>query len=187
MSDLHGWIVQQIDEAQRIAEAARGHGEGRWHHDTSYPNGYVYDGGVQPVVYDESTPSPEEAEHIAAHDPATVLRRCEADRRILARHRLDPDVHYEPACKGCGTYGDMELPETDNLNECPELLDLGYAHGLTPEILAALDQPVPPPMPERPDPGPGFRAGRVRVADMMQMTEVPTALRGPNWKGASDA
>lgn len=156
MPDLHGWITQQIDEAQRIAEAARGQDGGRWHHDTSYPNGYVYDGGVQPVVYDEGTPSTEEAEHIAAWDPATVLRRCEADRRILNRHRLNPGaIWYEAAmCAGCGTEDEMAYPRTDNLNDCPDLLDLAHAHGLTDEILASLDRPQEG---ERPEPGPGFK------------------------------
>ncbi|MEV6180167.1 DUF6221 family protein [Streptomyces sp. NPDC052015] len=177
MPDLHGWITQQVDETQRIAEAACGQGAGRWHHETGYHSGRVEDERGETVVYDEGAPLEEEAAHIALHDPAAVLRRCEADRRILERHRLDPDVHYEPACKGCGTYGDMELPETDNLNECPELLDLAHAHGLTPEILASLDQPVPPPMPERPEPGPGIRIG----PPARSTRSVPAALRGPNW------
>ncbi|MFF0138516.1 hypothetical protein ACFYRN_19000, partial [Streptomyces sp. NPDC005227] len=87
--------------------------------------------------------------------PAVVLRRCEADRRILARHRLDPDAVWNQAamCAGCGTYGEFDDPETDNLNDCPELLDLGYAHGLTDEILAGLDRPQ---LGERPEPRPGF-------------------------------
>lgn len=189
MPDLHGWIVQQVDETQRIAEAARGQGDGRWRHDSGHPNGYVYDECGQPVVYDESAPLPEEAAHIAFNDPATVLRRCAADRKILARHRLAPEwpwAHGAP-CHGCGVMGDCDDPVTDNLNECPELLDLAEAHGLTPEILATLDQPVPPPAPPRTEPGPGIRIGRLRAADLMQMSEVPSGLRGPNWKGAPDA
>lgn len=83
MDDLVRWLGEQLDEDQRVAEAARGHGEGRWQHDDTYPNGYVYDGGVQPVVYDESSPSPEEAAHIAAHDPARVLREIDATRQIV--------------------------------------------------------------------------------------------------------
>lgn len=143
MPDLHGWLSQQIDETQRIAEAARGQGEGRWRHDSSYPNGYVYDDGDQPVVYDEGAPFPEEAAHIALHGPASVLRRCAADRRILARHRLDPDAYWAEAamCHGCGTEGEEGYSRTENLNDCPELLDLAHAHGLTPEILASLDRP----------------------------------------------
>ncbi|WP_030319649.1 hypothetical protein [Streptomyces flavochromogenes] len=81
-----------------------------------------------------------------AVDPAAV-RRCEADRRILARHTLDPNCTYEPACYGCGTYGDTELANIDNLNDCPELLDLAHAHGIADTILAGLDQPQPPPRP----------------------------------------
>jgi hypothetical protein len=42
----------------------------------------------------------------------------------------------------------MDYPRTENLNDCPELLDLGHAHGLTPEILAGLDRPQKG---ERPD------------------------------------
>lgn len=191
MRDLHGWITQQIDEAQRSAEAARGQGDGRWHHDASYPNGYVYDGGVQPVVYDEGTPSAEEAEHIAAWDPATVLRRCEADRKILARHTLNPDaIWYEAAmCHGCGTEDEMCYPRTENLNDCPELLDLGHAHGLTDEILASLDRPQEG---ERPEPsGPPLIPDALAEAMYgpiirMAMREVPPSLRGPKWKGTAD-
>jgi hypothetical protein len=135
MPDLHGWITQQVDEAEAYA-----------------------------------------LDHIL--NPANALRRCAADRRILARHRLDPNVTYEPACEGCRTYGDMDMSWVDNLNDCPELLDLAHAHGLTPEILATLDQPVPPPAPPRPDPGPGFRIG----PPAKPTSSVPAGLRGPNWK-----
>ncbi|MFE1192896.1 hypothetical protein ACFW6E_08855 [Streptomyces olivaceoviridis] len=127
----------------------------------------------------------DECEHYARTEilnPTNALRRCEADRRILARHTLDPDVHYTPACKGCGTYGDMELPETDNLNDCPELLDLAYAHGLTEEILASLDQPVPPPAPPRPEPSAVDLSAYMRLWTAQPTSSVPPALRGPNWQ-----
>jgi hypothetical protein len=76
-------------------------------------------------------------------DPHADRRRCEADRRILARHRL-ADWPEPPACLGCGTYGEYDHPATDNLNDCPELLDLACAHGLTDRQLAELDRPQPP-------------------------------------------
>lgn len=176
MPDLHGWITQQIDRRENLAERAAQYGRRDW----PQPATAVVDVGDSWPITTEAGPI---AEHISVHDPAAVLRRCEADRRILNRHHLNPDVHFEPACLGCGTYGDMDLSETDNLNECPELLDLAHAHGITAEILAGLDQPLPPPMPERPAPGPGILIGRLRVADLMQMSEVPPALRGPNWRG----
>ena len=107
-----------------------------------------------------------------------VRLRCEADRRILARHTLDPDITYEPACKGCGTYGDMDMSNVDNLNECPELLDLAHAHGITPEILAGLDRPQTP----EPKPRTGPRIGHWVVAPPITTSDVPEALRGPRWK-----
>ncbi|MEE1813513.1 hypothetical protein PUR59_00410 [Streptomyces sp. SP18ES09] len=70
-------------------------------------------------------------------DPAPVLRRCEADRRILERHSAAaPD---RPDCSGCGS--DDGWPVTDNINDCPELLDLAHTHGATSRILAGLDRP----------------------------------------------
>lgn len=109
-----------------------------------------------------------------------IRLRCEADRRILARHRLDPNVTYEPACEGCGTYGDLGLSEVDNLNDCPELLDLAHAHGITPDILAGLDRPQPP----EPKPRDGRRLGLGDILATPPITtaDVPAALRGPNWK-----
>ena len=109
-----------------------------------------------------------------------VRLRCEADRRILARHRLDPNVTYEPACEGCGTYGDMGLSEVDNLNDCPELLDLAHAHGLTDEILAGLDRPQPP----EPKPRDGRRLGLgdILATPPITTSDVPAALRGPHWR-----
>jgi hypothetical protein len=199
--DVHGWITQQIDEVERLARrAAELCGCHPPAPSWSFRDGdEPTDGRI--LVVDDPHPDMKRkisrkkwngsydglfmAEHIVANDPASVLRRCAAARKILARHCLNPDVHYEPACKGCGTYDDQGLSWTDNLNECPELLDLGYAHGLTPEILATLDQPVPPPRPERPKPGPPIDL-KAWVASMTvkPTSSVPPALRGPNWKAS---
>lgn len=199
MPDLHGWISQRIDETERLARRAAalcgchlpapswsfrdgdGPTDGRIlivgepHPTLKRKIGRRWNGSYEGLFM---------AEHIVRHDPAATLRRCEADRKILARHDLDPNAYWSEAamCVGCGATSDCDWPVTDNLNECPELLDLGHAHGLTPETLATLDQPVPPPAPRRPEPGPGIRIGRLCVADLMQMSEVPPGLRGPNWK-----
>jgi len=162
--DLHAWITQQVDKAAD-----------RPPHDVdcdSLPKARSCCG---------------EAECYCGHDdtfpcdcgtPAAILRRCEADRRILARHRLDPNVTYEPACEGCGTYGDMGMSSVDNLNECPELLDLAHAHGITPEILAGLGRPQPP---ER-KPHTGPRLTHWPATPPITTSDVPEALRGPRWK-----
>ena len=116
-------------------------------------------------------------------DPAPVLRRCEADRRILARHAVDPDRadHWQlaTACTGCGYTGYCDDPVTDNINDCPELLDLAHAHGITDEILAGLDRPQPP------EP---TRAQKRRLRERARLivpittSDVPEALRGHRWK-----
>lgn len=95
--DLVQWLHAQLDEDQRIAEAARDQSSAQWHHDTSYDNGYVYDENSQAVVYDEGTPAHEEAEHIAAHDPARVLREIEAKRRLLDDYTVTARIRDEAA------------------------------------------------------------------------------------------
>lgn len=162
MPDLHGWITQQVAEVEDIARLTSGGGyePDTWHAEPSRSGRWV-----QIVAHSRTLGEPPEAdqpvalvqsgrrEHllIARHDPAAVLRRCEADRRVLERHRMNPGaIWYEAAmCHGCGTEDEMACPRTENLNDCPELLDLGYAHGLTDEILATLDRPREG---ERPEP-----------------------------------
>ncbi|MFF4834072.1 DUF6221 family protein [Streptomyces sp. NPDC001315] len=192
MPDLHGWITQQIDATETTARKAAAlcgcHPPApSW----SFRDGDEPTDGRILIVNDPHPTLKRKigrrwnssyeglfmAEHIVRHDPDAVLRRCEADRRILARHTLDPDaIWYEaPMCKGCGTYGYDDTPNVDNLNDCPELLDLGHAHGLTPEILATLDRPQEG---ERPEPR-AFRIG----PPARPTSSVPPALRGPNWPG----
>jgi hypothetical protein len=186
--DLHAWITQQVDRAETTARDAGGsawhweHSIGDMCNDPTCPYGELATEDtvlMQVHGYDVTEPW-QGAAHIALNDPAAVLRRCEADRRILARHTLDPDVTYEPACKGCGTYGDFELSRVDNLNECLELLDLAHAHGITDEILAGLDQP------QTPEAQTGHQIGTatigIAVTPVITTSDVPAALRGPRWK-----
>src|SRR3954470_3383603 len=183
--DLHAWITQQVDAVEVEAHARL---KGLRVAFNSHDDGPAIVGTVteatrtaEGLQLDVARYGAEPVADAWSNVPtvAAVLRRCEADRRILARHRLDPDITYEPACKGCGTYGDQELSNVDNLNECPELLDLAHAHGITPEILAGLDRPQPP---ER---KPRIHNAR-SLADVLGIatppittSDVPEALRGP--------
>jgi hypothetical protein len=187
VTDLHAWITQQVDETERLARQAA---PGPWAvrpfvygapgdgygppadfeitdaHGAEIVDHLAYEGGG---IHHGPT-----ADHVARHDPDAVLRRCEADRRILARHNVDPAKATwsdATACAGCGTYGDCDWPVTDNLNDCPELLDLAHAYGITGEILAGLDRPQPP------EP-----KGASRPRPRTPMVDVPPALRGPHWK-----
>jgi hypothetical protein len=166
--DLHAWITQQVDRAERIAQAA----------DPLLGN------LISQVEYVDAEVRAD-GQHIDSHLPAAVLRRCEADRRILARHRLKPaaaNTTHAAACDGCGVewVQDYCEPITENLNDCPELLDLAHAHGITPEILASLDRPQPP----EPQPRDGRRLGlgNILATPPITTSDVPAALRGPNWK-----
>lgn len=147
MPDLHGWITRQIDRREDLANRAAHYGRLDW----PQPATSVVDVGDSWPITTEAGPI---AEHIAVHDPVAVLRRCEADRRILSRHRLNPDAYWADAamCHGCGDEGEMAYARTENLNDCPELLDLAHAYGLTPEILAGLDRPKEGERPEYPGP-----------------------------------
>lgn len=142
MPDLHGWISSQVTEAETRAQAASAWGT-VWYHDDFVHE--IRDEGNGNTI--AAVCQPEYAAHIVDQAPAAVLRRCAADRRILTRHNIDPDKaawSEATACKGCGVYGDCDWPETDNLNDCPELLDLAAAHGITDDELAQLDRPAPP-------------------------------------------
>jgi hypothetical protein len=170
--DLHGWITQQITEREQLANliSAGGYEPDEWRAEPSRSGRWT-----QIVAYSRTIGEPPEAatrddeqavalvqtgrnEHllIVLNDPAAVLRRCAADRKILARHNVDPDKADDwidaTSCMGCGTYGEMGHAVTDNLNECPELLDLAEGYGLTEEQRAGLDRPEP----ERPESRPGF-------------------------------
>lgn len=176
MPDLHGWITQQIDKTEAAARDAT---EGPWFADHPEPRHWGDDPETALIVrgkvlciLDNQHNGPLNADHIVLHSPDNVLRRCTADRKILARHRLATEWtwSHDAPCHGCGVMGDCDDPVTDNLNDCPELLDLAHAHGITDEITAGLDEPQMPPRPDYKPRGP--------VPDT---SRVPAALRGPNW------
>ncbi|GGJ86902.1 hypothetical protein GCM10011583_18110 [Streptomyces camponoticapitis] len=182
--DLHAWIAQQVDRAELTGR-----------HITLVPDdgSHVISGSVTDVAHGPDGLSLSVAQHgVEPTVDAATLRRCEADRRILARHCLDPakvdSWMFATACLGCGTEGDFQDPVTENLNDCPELLDLAHAHGITTEILAGLDRPQAP---EREPRGPvdpvlaGIFARTFGLATPVITTAgVPEALRGPHWKPA---
>ncbi|MCX4778139.1 DUF6221 family protein [Streptomyces sp. NBC_01264] len=142
MPDLHGWISDKVDEAEARARAASAWGTVWYHDDFVHEIRDEGNGNTIAAVY-----QPDYAAYIVGQAPDAVLRRCAADRKILARHNVDPDkAGWSEAtmCKGCGVYGDCDWPETDNLNDCPELLDLAAGYGITEEELTQLERPAPP-------------------------------------------
>lgn len=124
MPDLHGWITQQINAVEETARRA-----------------------LDEFVYFDVAD-----EHVAEHyqqagSPAAVLRRCTADRKILAIHTPAGGTWDPYACDGCGI--DSEYGhEVRHTNDCETLQALAEGYGLTVEQRAELDRPEP----ERPAP-----------------------------------
>jgi hypothetical protein len=195
--DLHARITQQVDRAET---AIRAQLQGRRVAFKPDDGGPIITGAVTDVAQTSDGPQftitqydvePVDEGLTDLQAATAALRRCEADRRILARHALDPaqadSWMFATACMGCGTEGDFQEPVTENLGDCPELLDLAHAHGITDEILAGLDQPQPPERPKRKPHPEGF-AGMLRDAFTAALnppittSDVPEALRGPRWK-----
>jgi hypothetical protein len=165
MPNLHAWITAKVDETEQAARNAAAADPAPWSSHTGAGStkdgiwlnerGHEHGAGAIMAADDiwlwdnegsntlcMAAPT---AVHVALHDPEAVLRRCEADRRILARHALNAEYvrsgvsFYATACDGCG-YDDCG-PNVENLNDCPELADLAHAHGITPDQLAALHRP----------------------------------------------
>lgn len=105
-----------VEERMRLARAAKnntgrwswGHGFGDMCNDATCPFGELLDeaeededfaGTVLMQVHGYDIKEPwEGAAHIAANDPAFVIRACERDLKVLERHRRE-------------TFGDSDLPE----------------------------------------------------------------------------
>lgn len=145
MPDLHAWISAKVTA---VEEAARACPPWPWRYDTDQDAVLAADGvEVADVFALSNRQLHATGEFIAANDPDAVLRRCAADRRILDRHSVDPDALGWSStpyfCQGCGCdrYSDYA---TKHINDCPELLDLAAAHGITDEELTALERPEPP-------------------------------------------
>ncbi|MFG3127349.1 DUF6221 family protein [Streptomyces tendae] len=174
--DLHAWITQQVDAVEAAAHAAT---PGPWegvvdHHQRGEVDASVWSNKLGYYITEKISSGDRheaDAQHIAANNPVTVLRRCEADRRLLNRHKAWPGSDW---CDGCG-------PDLDTwLNDCPELLGLAHAHGITDEILAGLDRPQPPELPPRSERRLGL--GGILATPPITTSDVPAALRGPRWK-----
>lgn len=182
--DLHAWITQQVD---RVEAVARDQLKGLRVAFEPTGGGHVIAGTVteaaqttEGLQLDVVQYGAEPVDGAWGNVPtvAATLRRCEADRRILARHRADPDCLAWASCKGCGN-DDWGLPHIDNLNDCPELLDLAHAHGITPEELSGLDRPQPPEA--KPVFGSRYANGGTLTLPITT-SDVPAALRGHRWK-----
>jgi hypothetical protein len=154
VSDLYGWILDQVAAREDVARAATA---GPWEAESHYVR------GTREVVYSEVHPVAElegngdggvlseaDARHIALNGPADVLRRCAADRKLLTLHKPrgvdwtadDREWAGNPhVCEGCGQEGICQDWVTEHANDCPVLLAVAEGYGLTETERAVLDRP----------------------------------------------
>ncbi|MFB6854898.1 DUF6221 family protein [Streptomyces sp. NPDC056341] len=122
MSDLVQWLGEQLDEDERIARAATrgpwvqsGIGDYGWTVDFGHPGSSVETADTEQGLAD--------ADFIAAHNPARVLREIDADRALLGDYTAAQEIVDAAAC--------------------PDMYDVGRAQGLEGAVLrraAAFDQ-----------------------------------------------
>jgi len=137
--DLLAWLETAITEREDAARLAT---QGVWRtHDTHLDLGghtatvlvgerndtelLAWLPTMSHAPWDEARNAWNNAEHIAANDPASVLRRCAADRKLLELHAQDslPNGIDLDECRTCG-----------GANEpwpCPTLLTLAEGYGWT--------------------------------------------------------
>jgi hypothetical protein len=91
--DLVAWLRAQLDEDERLAKAAAVDGGPDWAPDGTFLADLIDPLPSQRRAHPERIflLTQEDADHIARHDPARVLREVEAKRRIIDA--------YEEACE----------------------------------------------------------------------------------------
>lgn len=135
------WLEERIAEAERIALAAEEKAVSPWtfndmgdvadaHHEEVLPTDGGYYGQGEAV-----------AEHVALHDPRSVLALVEAHRQLLAIHQPDGDA-ANPECQSCAyTFasktgrGSEEWEDIELLYEdwpCPTVRALASAYRNSP-------------------------------------------------------
>ena len=140
-ADLLAAVEARVAERQRMAQAAAaGPATGEW---ARFSDGRQWDVvgdtvDTVPVAVDVADGSHDErgqvARHIAAHDPQSVLARCDADLRIARRAAAQAERHSADTtgdgggCVGCGhdqVEGYTEpWPCTDHRDALATLADL---------------------------------------------------------------
>ncbi|HEX5543466.1 MAG TPA: DUF6221 family protein, partial [Micromonospora sp.] len=133
---LHEWIEGEIKRREEAAQAAT---PGPWegvvdHHQRGIVEASVWADSISYYVTEKISSGDRheaDAKHIALNGPDSVLRRCAADRKILALH---PYTHA-PSKHGPGFYCDtchVEDGVIEGGGNCDTILALAEAYGLDP-------------------------------------------------------
>ncbi|MGY1549607.1 DUF6221 family protein [Streptomyces sp. MN6] len=132
MDDLVQWLGAQLDEDERIAHAAGGRSEQEWRADLSGkdPGGmsswpvavrYTTDGRLRGAVANlpvTNERSEDRMVHIAAHDPARVLREIDAKRQLLADLLAEPHVEVDDPFYSCAVVARADVKRYGGPCDC---------------------------------------------------------------------
>jgi hypothetical protein len=184
MPDLRDWILQRIRDTETAVEACP---PWPWTFETDDDAVLAADGiQVAEMLALSGRQLHATGVFVVGNDPAAVLRRCAADRKILDIHHYAGGNRWDQyACHGCG-YDDTGYL-VDHANDCETLLALAEGYGLTDDERTRLDRPEL----ERPvslyKSHADWLAAQLRELDetlrsTTPTSDVPAALRGPNWK-----
>ncbi|MFE7116559.1 DUF6221 family protein [Streptomyces sp. NPDC057654] len=134
-NNILAWTKNAIEQREQAAREACDDGEGRWHsgwrsenkrEDGETGGERIGDERDEHALCNEGRRSSEaQSIHIALNDPASVLRRCAADRKLLELH--GDRCHSCPA-KGATGYCD-EWTEFDCGDVCPVVTAVGESYG----------------------------------------------------------
>jgi hypothetical protein len=119
MTDLHDQIRAAIEARRGLAQAAS---DGPWTIHGMSIRGFTHLNRSGCLVVRHTWP--QEAAHIVANDPATILRHCDEDLDVLKRHALD-EMDY---CSSCFWKDGEE--HFLYLRSCPEVLSLARRYGI---------------------------------------------------------
>jgi len=104
--DLVSRLSETLDEIERVALAAiRVGSSGEWTRGLGHAPEHLRDvDTLEPVVYDEGSPTDRQFAHIARWDPKAVLGLVAAVREIIAEHEPIGEKNWwgEPAGRPCG-------------------------------------------------------------------------------------
>lgn len=152
--DILAWLDNAITLCATVAKLAAQGGSGSWYSGGTTDDPYVEEWELESaVVYDADSPdtvivsngvwpSKDRSVHIALHDPASVLRRCEADRKLLELHQpiscRSAGCDCDSCCATCRWTGSDEAGKTLRWGEtdkcvypCPTLRALAEGYGWT--------------------------------------------------------
>jgi len=113
--NIHTQLVAKVNEQLELAKAA--------HQRDLKPGWWNNGSGVVGLRREVNA-------FLATNDPATVIRHCERDLRVLSRHvDTGGEPYSDPGyCRGCHADFQEEWAETW---PCDEIRDLAYAHGVS--------------------------------------------------------